>query len=303
MTTEVDLRATGQTSLHGSILSALAYSGIFNYPLKLTELLFFLTRDSDLVEIRMGLDNLKGKIETNGVYYFLSGRREIVGLRLAREAAQASAYRRACLYGRMIGRLPFIRMVGLTGSLALLNCNGNIDYDYFLVTKENRVWLGRAFALILNRIASLFGETLCPNIVLSESALEWQQKDLYAAREICQMKLISGEQTYLKFRRANRWTDVCLPNASISRRDLLTKSGSHKPGLFKILGEFILRGKFGDRLESFEMNRKVRMLTAREGNSPETKFGPSICWGNFQKHGAGTRLAYMRILEQLGIFI
>jgi len=54
------------------------------------------------------------------------------------EKASLRAYDRALRYGRILGRLPFIRMVTLTGSLAVRNCDEAGDYDYMLVAKTGR---------------------------------------------------------------------------------------------------------------------------------------------------------------------
>ena len=118
----------------------------------------------------------------------------------------------ALKYGCMLGALPFIRMVALTGSLAVMNSAKVSDFDYMLVTTPNRVWTARAFALLLNRFTRLFGHTLCPNLIVSENALTWSTHDLYSARELCQMIPITGMDVYRKLMRANKWTKHFLPN-------------------------------------------------------------------------------------------
>jgi hypothetical protein len=55
------------------------------------------------------------------------------------------------------------------------------------------------------------------------------------------------------------------------------------------LAEWVLRGKLGDRLERWEMNRKIARFSKQEGFGEETVFNAEICQGNFDHHGKKTR--------------
>ncbi len=178
--------------LERAILETLAYSDVFDYPLTLDELHRFLTFPATVTEIQECMLGMKNIAFANG-YYFLAGRSEIVDIRKQREENSRKAFRRAMFYGRILGRLPFIRMVALTGSLAMLNLSKNRDMDYMLVAKPGRVWTARAFALLLARVTRLFGDVICPNVIVSENALEWNERNLYTAREFAQMIPINGE--------------------------------------------------------------------------------------------------------------
>ena len=50
-----------------------------------------------------------------------------------------------------------------------------------------------------------FGHTICPNLIISENALEWPLHDLYSARELCQMIPITGKNMYRKLTEINEW--------------------------------------------------------------------------------------------------
>jgi hypothetical protein len=205
----------------------------------------------------------------------------------------------ALRYGRILGRLPFIRMVALTGSLAVLNVSGDEDFDYMLIALPGRLWTARAFALVFNRFVKLFGHTICPNLILSENALEWSRHDLYSAREFCQMIPITGLDTYQKLMHANAWVREYLPNAYMESGSLL--SNSHKRGsVLQNFLEFFLRGTLGDRFEQWEMNRKIRRFSAQEGFGEETIFTADICQGNFDHHSKWTREALEQRLDKLG---
>jgi hypothetical protein len=246
----------------------------------------------------LGQSNFSESIEG---FHFLKGRADIVPLRLQRERVSSRSFTRAIRYGRILGNLPFIRMVALTGSLALRNCDETGDYDYMLVAQTGRVWLARAFALLLNRIAHLFGETLCPNLIVSERTLEWQARNLYSAREICQMVPISGGDVYTALRVANLWVNEFLPNTSMDSGDLPPRSPQEQaPALQRFL-EFPLRGRLGNLLESWEMTRKIARFNRQAGYGPETTFTADICQGNFDHHGSWAMQKYHERLLTLRI--
>jgi hypothetical protein len=285
--------------LEKAILETLAYSDIFDYPLRIEELHRYLPLPvlrSELTEI---LNYRNDLIKMLDGYYFLAGREHLIPLRQKREAASRPLFQRAIWYGRILASLPFIRLVGLTGSLALQNCDETADIDYLLVAAHGRVWITRAFALLLGRFTSLFGNTLCPNLIISDQVLAWQKRDLYSARELCQMIPISGTDVYKRLRQINSWTNSLLPNAS-SAPELGTKELAD-PSRFQSLFEWPLRGAFGDRIEVWEGDRKIKRFTNQTGYGPETQFDRNICQGNFDQHGLQTKAAFQRRLTSLGL--
>ncbi len=52
----------------------------------------------------------------------------------------------------LIGRLPFVRAVILTGSVAYGDVKNNDDLDFLLITKENRVYITRFLVYMLAMI-------------------------------------------------------------------------------------------------------------------------------------------------------
>jgi hypothetical protein len=282
-------------SLENAIVETLAYSDVFDYPLTAEELYRYLGISASQDEVKQGADNM-GIVNFHDGYYFLNGREAIVQIRRQRTFASDKIFKRAIFYGRILGNLPFIRMVALTGSLAVRNCDEIFDYDYMLVAKPGRVWLARAFALILNRVANLFGETLCPNLIVAENMLEWKSKDLYSAHELEQMVLISGEDIYSSLRVANLWVQDYLPNVKIESKKTKKKNFG-----FQSIVELFLQGTWIDRLESWEMNRKIARFSKQAGFGNETNFSADICQGNFNHHASWTMWEYEKRLADIKV--
>ena len=282
-------------SLSRAILEALTYSDIFDYPLRFDELHCYLPVRADAEELSVALDSMNGQVEQQDAFYFLAGRDETVDIRKEREARSRELLPIALRYGRILGSLPFVRMVALTGSLAVLNISTNADFDYMLVTAKGRVWTARVFALLFNRLVRPFGHTICPNLIVSESALEWPLHDLYSARELMQMIPISGMDVYREVMEVNSWAREILPNRShdFSREHKATKVATTVQRLL----ESPLRGTLGDKFESWEMTRKIARFSHQPGFGEETIFTAEVCQGNFHHHRKWTREIFEKRLH------
>ena len=122
-------------------------------------------------------------------------------------------WEQAQFYADWIARLPFVRMVALTGSLAAGNAEDGADIDYLIVTEPGRLWSCRASILGVVYWAARRGVRLCPNYLLSENALALKDRSPYAARELVQMAPLYGLDTFYQMRTANPWVETYLPNA------------------------------------------------------------------------------------------
>jgi len=115
--------------LERAILEALTYSDIFEYPLRLDELHRYLPVCANMDELSVALESLNECVGKQDGFYFLAGRDEIVEIRKSREARSQKLLPYAIRYGKLLSALPFIRMVALTGSLAVMNVSKNSDFD------------------------------------------------------------------------------------------------------------------------------------------------------------------------------
>ena len=134
-----------------------------------------------------------------------------------------------------------------------------------IVTAPDRVWLTRAFAVALVYAGRLCGDTLCPNYVISERALTLDKHTLFVAHEFIQMVPVYGLDVYQRMRAANPWIQAMLPNAMRS----VPCEHNQQPGLIgrtiKRNLESLLAGRLGDKLEAWEMRRKLRKFQSKLG--------------------------------------
>jgi hypothetical protein len=273
-------------ALADAIIETVAYADIFDYPLTLPEIhRYLIDRPASRETVQAALDQdptLAERLSRTDAYFALAGRQSIVAIRRQREVLAERFWLRARRYGRMISSLPFVRMVAVTGELAMDNVRDESDIDFFIVTEHRRLWLCRLFVLGIVRAAARFGDTVCPNYLLSERALAITERDLYSAHEVVQMVPLSGIDTYAQFRQVNKWVYEFLPNAVSAPRQL---SSTPHARPVRALTESALRTPAGGLLERWESRRKLRKFSAMSQAHREASFSADWCKGHVHDHG------------------
>ena len=198
-----------------AFLSTVIYAAIFEYPLTPAQL------HESLIAARATLEDvttwynrspyLQAAIEYREGYFFPSGRRDLVALRRNREAISQTMLDDLAKPLALVLRMPWVRMVALSGSLAHLNASGEADLDLFVITKPGRVWSVVTTALLLARLLG-WRRRLCLNYVISEKQLAVEPRDLFAANQIVHLRPLCGTDVYLRFLEANRFVYGYYPN-------------------------------------------------------------------------------------------
>lgn len=295
--------------LEHAIAQTLAYGDIFDYAMTAAEIHRYLTGVSaPLSAVRAALEVASapgGWIEREGVYHTLAGRRALAQTRLARSRAAERLWPLAQKFGRHIARLPFVRMVAVTGSLAVDNVAEHADLDYLVVTSRGRLWICRAILVLLARVpASIIGSKICFNYVvaLTGQSLAFEERNLYTAHEVAQMVPLAGRKAYEQLRRQNDWVLDFLPNAcgAPARAGAVRRPTSTIFGFsaLSMAVETLLTLPIFDRLEVWEMRRKIHSLQ-RRGPSAEAVFSSQVCKGHFDSHQEKTLTAFSARLADL----
>ena len=281
-------------ALRRAILRTLLYADIFDCPLTRDELSRYLigqTASAAAVTVALDADDiLCREVERSAGFVHLAGRGEIVPARLERAQASARLWPRARHYGAMIARLPFIRMVAVTGALSMNNARPDDDIDLFILAQPGRVCLGRLLVIAVVRLAARRGIELCPNFVLSTDHLALASRNLYTAHEVAQLVPISGRSWHRAFLDANGWVADVLPNAMPA--PATAPANGHPPWMQKLSGG-VLSLRVFDPLEAWEMQRKIRRLKTRlEREGGTVALSAHECRGHFAGHDARILAAY-----------
>lgn len=264
MTAGTAADAPPASPIEAAVLKTLLYADMFDYPLTKSEVhrrligvaLSRAQLESTLQDSRW----LARRVERVNGYYAVNGRGpEVTALRSARAESSERLWRSARLFGRLIAQLPFVRMVAVTGALAVDNADAGDDIDYLIVTTPERVWLARALCIVYVRLARLAGVHLCPNYLLSERALDQPHRDLFTAHELAQMVPLSGRPLVERMRSENDWSAHFLPNAA-GREVAFDYTPRGVGRLLQWTGELLLGGRIGLALERWERSRKLRQF-------------------------------------------
>lgn len=293
------------TPTEAAILRTVLYGDVFNFALTPPEIHHFLIADTPIAyqEIQHTLETsryLKTVLEIEQGYVVCAGRLELIPVRLRREEISSRLWALAEVYGVWLSRLPFVRMVALTGALAMRNpADQDDDLDYMLVTTPNRVWLARAFSILLVRVVKLRGVVICPNYVLAISALAQSKHDVFMAHEVAQMIPLYDTRIYRAMREANGWVRQHMPNAETPFYPQQNARLGRFWGGVKQFTEIVLGGGIGDALERWEYERKSRRF-AREIRTPNSAalIDAEHVKGHFNDHGHPIMAKYRERLRQ-----
>jgi len=298
--TTLALPVRASVVLH-SVFHTLAYADVFDYPLTAGEVYRYLTSTkAPFEDINQALadETLFARV---GEYFTLRGREEIVETRNRRAEIAARLWPKAVRYGRMIAILPFVRMVAVTGSLAMNNTEEGKDVDYMIVTAPNRLWTCRALSLLVARVAKLEGVNLCPNYLVTTHAMKLKERSLYVAHELAQMIPLSGMEIYGEMHRLNDWIADYLPNVlrAPEMPPGVKQAPSEKHSRLQRIAEFLFRLSVASWLEKWEMKRKIERLTREQSSSYESYFSADVCKGHIDRHGQKTEHAIQEKLKQI----
>ncbi|MFW9778072.1 MAG: hypothetical protein ACFFE8_04395 [Candidatus Heimdallarchaeota archaeon] len=283
-----------------AILATICYFDIFDYPLTAPEIHQNLVRTAlpiDSILIALKNEPLRSILVHKNGYYVLAGREEIINIRNSRfEFSQRHLWPLAIRYGWYIANLPYVRMVGVTGSLSMNNTFKYSDIDFFIVAKAKRVWVCRLLVFLLQKASVLNGTVLCPNYIISEENLAISEQDLFTAYQLTHIIPITNTAMYKRILRSNNWIYKFLPNTRNGRKARLPFQTNHP---LKTLAELALNNPIGIWLDLGERARVLKKYGNIESSSKETSFLPDRYKGHFSGHAKRTEGLFLKRLEEI----
>jgi len=243
--------------------ASVLYHNLFDFPMNF----------ADLVKWKVGMgyeiDLAETEVISKNGYYFISGKEASVYKRILRKRISEQKIEIAKKAANLLTFVPGIKMVGITGSLAMKNSAEDGDIDFIIITKKGTLWTSRLFAYSLIR---LFGfkarkagskeqkDMLCLNMWLDESDLVWRDRNLYSAHEIAQIvPLVNKGKTYDRLLMKNRWILNFWPNAVKLNNELRTMKNAKKAYSIVHKASFIsfLFEKMAYKLQYRHMKSKI----------------------------------------------
>ncbi|MBU0998358.1 hypothetical protein KJ570_02420 [Patescibacteria group bacterium] len=199
---------------------SLIYHHLFEYPLTRLE----------LIKWQPGKKVEKLKVPkinygyTNGFFYFKNSK-VLVSSRILRKRNSLKKIQIAREVSRLLKKIPFVKMVAVTGSLSMFNAKDSSDVDLMVVTRKGRLWTTRLLSILLLILYGIkirrWGDRneknkICINVWIDETSLTWAKnnRNFYTAHEIAQIiPLFDREKTYQMFLNKNFWLKEYWPNS------------------------------------------------------------------------------------------
>jgi len=252
-----------------AVLRSVVYASLFEYPLTLEQLqqaLIGVGADQQSIATWWRESELlQSTIECRDGLFFPAGRSDLIATRSRREGVSRILLERDRRILALISRLPFVRMVALSGSLAHLNAEGSADLDLFVITAPERVWSVTLAVLVLSR---LFGwrRHLCLNYVISENTMKIVPEDLFTANQIIHLRPTYGRDVFARFLYTNQFVRNFYPNFEL-KSDLTTSRPQGLKTFFErllALGAAPVAERFARSLYGWHLRRKSASWQSRD---------------------------------------
>jgi predicted nucleotidyltransferase len=262
---------TGKAEL--TILKTIAYFDIFNYPLSEKEIKNFLGCSLNENEFRSAMQKLVSEktIFKVAEFYSLQDNPERAEERLQGNRRATRLLSKAIKIGRFLNKFPYVRAVAVSGSLSKGYADEKADIDFFIITKANRLWIGRTILHLFKKLTFLSGRQhlYCMNYFIDEEALTIQEKNIYTATEIVTLFPVSGSSIINKFFEMNRWVENWLPGYVPAHRLKISDKGS----FFKKFAEWFFGSRMGDKLDDFLFKWTTRRWEKKEERGQKNSKG------------------------------
>lgn len=304
------------SDLAKNILTTVVYYDVLDYPLTVFEMEKYLIRAEmqnpgaeeklDLVQTMRVLESeeLKNLIEKYQGFYFLPNRQELVAQRLERNKISEKKIKIALRVVRWLRFVPYLKMVAITGRLAMKNAEVKSDLDLLVIIKKDKLFTGRFLVTALvhlmgqRRYGEKIKNRICLNHFLTDEFLT-ETQSLFSANEYSFLLPVFGN--FSGFYAKNSWIKEFKPNFC----EDLESAKNMKDSLFsktvRSFFEKILDFKFVEDALSHWQKEKIRKnpKTSQKGsviicNEKELAF-----WPNFENQETKIFEKFSQKLEAL----
>lgn len=296
--------------LEKSILATIGYYDVLDYPLTGFEVFKYLINPSHIIaqsEQEKGLKSeslakpkfldvlkaLKNKslinfIEEKNGFYFLRGREKMIRTRIDCQKISEQKWKKVKKIISLLQVIPYIRLIAISGSVALDNAKKQSDIDLLIITKHKRIWTVRFLITFLihllgkRRHGQKTANRICLNHYITDKSLKINFPSLYNAQTYAHLipVLEIEKGIYKKFQQANQWIENYLANGFEQQADnqklIRERKFLRKTARFK---ESILNTFIGDILEKIF---KLIQIVSIKYHSKKDKGGGRVIADDFQ---------------------
>ena len=256
-----------------SVIRTLTYFDIFHYPLDEEEIRQFLGTRVETHLLKEWLSQLAAakRIFLYNGFYSLQNNPLLVHRRKQGNLQAQQLLTPALPIGRFLFQFPFVRAIGISGSLSKNYADEKSDIDFFIITKANRLWIARTIMHAYKKLTFLLGKQHfhCMNYYIDEQAFLLEEQNIFTAIELKTLLPVCGEQVMRNFFETNQWANERLPACPFRSQ------GGKEPttSWLKRLAEWLLKGNTGTRLERYLLTITQKRWKRKEQRGQRNKKG------------------------------
>ncbi|AXG69452.1 hypothetical protein KORDIASMS9_01674 [Kordia sp. SMS9] len=231
-------------------LQTILYFSLFKYPLTRTEIFQF-SQNTSQKEIDSEIDLLlkKGIIFNFDGFYIDVNNPDRIERRLKGNEMARNIMPKAIKVSRKIAKFPFVKSVFLSGALSKGYYDDEGDFDFFIITKPNRLWIARTLLVLYKKVFLLNSKKyFCVNYFISTDQLEISEQNLFTATEIATLIPLYGKDTFEDFIAANSWATPYFPNKPTAKTSTIRET---EKGSFSKLLQRVFNGAVGLKLDHY----------------------------------------------------
>lgn len=196
------------------------YFAIFNFPLTLDEVFYFYAGDLKKEEVALLLTDMcdAGWIrQTGGYYYSVKCSADCVAERRICAARAAQLLPKARRVGHFISLFPFVRFVGISGSLSKGHAKAHTDFDFFIITAPNTLWICRTILHLFKKMTFLFGlqHWFCMNYFIDAHHLALEEKNMFTQIELATLVPLNNPNLFTYFLLKNELGNIHKINLNV----------------------------------------------------------------------------------------
>ncbi|MCX6806638.1 MAG: nucleotidyltransferase domain-containing protein [Candidatus Berkelbacteria bacterium] len=172
--------------------------------------------------------------------------------------------KKAKLVASLLQVVPFVRMIGLNGSMTKGTMNENSDIDFLIIAEHGRIWTARFFTIFLTVVIgqreskAVSAGKICLNRYQSDQFLEIKPHNFYHAETFSPLAPLYNDNIYTNYQKANKWMEKfgfkVVPSVEVKLRNKAILKGVQK------VAEVCLQGSFGNYLEKVLRSYQLRKI-------------------------------------------
>tara|TARA_R110002126_G_scaffold157104_1_gene304587 strand:+ start:13143 stop:14039 length:897 start_codon:yes stop_codon:yes gene_type:complete len=254
-----------------SILKPIIYFSVFDHPLTEDEtFLFSEVKNKENVIEELQKLTAAGIIKKIDNFFLLGNNPSHITKRIQGNNEAKKIMPKVEKVASFISKFPFIKGVAISGSLSKGYYDDESDFDFFVITKSQRVWISRLILAIYKRLfLNNSYKEFCVNYFVSTSTLEIEEKNRFTATEIVTVIPLFGKIEFANFYRANIWIKKYFPNINLEK-DNKTIKEIKKPLPSKVV-EFIFDNPLGTAINYFlmkQISKRWQHRYKKKSNTP-----------------------------------